>query len=620
MITVETQNQQSQPLLPRETSAPRAPLRGSTLVESLLLQAEEKGQEEHLVLRDNDRVVGTLSFADLRDGALSAARALVARGVEPRQTVALMLPTSTEFYLSFLGVLAAGAVPVPIYPPVRADQLEEYVARHAGILHNAEVRALVTFREAEALARMLGPRIPTLKDVVRADRLVEEGRTASAPSVPVRPEPEDLGLIQYTSGSTGDPKGVTLTHANLLSNVEAIGEAMQVNEDDVVVSWLPLYHDMGLIGCWFFALCHGLKMISFSPLQFLRRPRRWLQALTEYSGSLSPAPNFAYELCLRRIPDRDLEGLDLSSWRGALNGAEPINPETLERFCERFGPYGFRPEALKPVYGLAENTVALTFPALEDPPRFDLIQREPFERERRAQPVSEDGGPSEGPEPLRFVSVGRPLGGQNVRVVDDNGVPVPERLEGQIEFKGTSTTPGYYKNTEATAAMRTSDGWTKSGDLGYVADGDLFITGRVKDLIIKGGRNIYPQEVELVAAEVEGVRRGCVVAFSAPDPTGLKERLVVIAETRRRKPEELSHLAAEVKRHVNQALHVSPDEVVMVPPQTVLKTPSGKLRRLECRKRHLDGTLTGKRPPAWIQVARLQVSAWWHKLRRAFGT
>ena len=350
-------------------------------------------------------------------------------------------------------------------------------------------------------------------------------------------------------------------------------------------------------------------MVSFSPLEFLRRPRRWLAAVSEHRGTLSPAPNFAYELCVRRIADRDLDGLDLSSWRAALNGAEPINPDTLDRFCERFVPYGFRPQALLPVYGLAENAVALTFPDLHEVHRLDRIEREPFERERRARPTADDDGA------LRFVSVGRPLPGQEVRIVDEDGNAVPERLEGQIEFRGLSTTPGYFRNPESTAAIRTADGWTRSGDLGYLAGGELFITGRTKDLIIKGGRNIYPQEVELAAAEVEGVRRGCVVAFSVPDAERRKERLVVVAETRR-KAAERPHLAAEVKMRVHQAVHVSADEVVMVPPGTVPKTPSGKLRRLECRRRYLDGTLAGKRPPAWLQLARLQASAWWHSLRR----
>lgn len=598
-----------------ETEPRRAPCQGKTLVEALRYRAEERGDSQHLIILENDREVETLTFSQLSEGAQAMARALKARGIKPGQTVALMLPTGRDFYFSFLGVLVAGAVPVPIYPPVRADQLEEYVARHAGVLQSAGVRGLILFREAEVMSRLLGPRIKSLKTVARADQLLEEGRRIEDDGIIAEVGPEDLGLIQYTSGSTGDPKGVTLTHTNLLSNAGAIGESLLVHENDVVVSWLPLYHDMGLIGCWLFALSHGLKMISMSPLQFLRRPRRWFQAFSHYRGTLSPAPNFAYELCLRRIPDRDLEGIDLSSWRVALNGAEPISPEILDRFAERFGPIGFRPQTMMPVYGLAENSVAVTFSGLHDVPRIDRLDREPFERQRKARPAKKDQDEA---DTLSFVSVGRAIPGQEARVVGDDGLRVDEREEGQIEFRGTSTTPGYFKNPTATAEIRTPDGWTRSGDLGYLADGDLFITGRSKDLIIKGGRNIYPQEVEAIAAEVKGVRRGCVAAFSIGQGAG-KEKLVIVAETRAKKPEELAHLALEVKRAVSTQLKVSPDEVVMAPPNTVPKTPSGKIRRSDTRARFEDGKLLTSRAPAWLQFGRLQAFAFGHTLRNIFS-
>ena len=410
---------------------------------------------------------------------------------------------------------------------------------------------------------------------------------------------DDLALIQYTSGSTGDPKGVTLTHANLISNVSSIGEAVGVSDDDVVVSWLPLYHDMGLIGCWLFALWHGLPMISMSPLTFLRRPKSWLKAMSDYRGTLSPAPNFAYELALRRIRDRDLEGVDLSSWRWALNGAEAVGPETVERFCARFAPYGFRKESMKPVYGLAENAVALTFPAASETPRIDRVARETFQRQRRAVPAAD------GESALRFVSVGRPIAGNEVRVMDDDGQPTPERVEGDVEFRGPSATPGYYRNRRATAEIRTADGWTRTGDRGYFADGDLFITGRVKDLIIKAGRNIHPTEVEGAAAQVDGIRKGCVVAFSVGGVESGREQLVVVAETRQQDAEARAKLAAEVRRQVRSTVQVAPDVVELVVPRVVPKTPSGKLRRAETRDRYLNQELIPHRRPVWVQVVRL---------------
>ena len=579
----------------------------STLVETLRRRAAEMSGAEHLVLLHEDGGPQSLTFGQLLEGAEAGARGLRARGVEPRQTVALMLPTGFDFYFSFLGVLAAGAVPVPLYPPVKLDRLEEYAARQVGILGNAQARALITERRAQVLAGLLRPKVESLETLVRAEKLLEEGRRdRGVVEVPV--DAGDLALIQYTSGSTGDPKGVSLSHANLISNIRSIGEAVSVGRGDVVVSWLPLYHDMGLIGCWLFALYHGLKMISFSPLAFLRRPRRWLQAISEHRGSLSPAPNFAYELALRRIHDRDLEGIDLSSWRWALNGAEPVSPDTIERFCERFAPFGFRRETLKPVYGLAENAVALTFPGAEEAPRIDRVERQPFERQRRAVTVAAGNGDAPG-EPLQFVSVGRPIADNEVRVVDDDGAAAPERVEGNVEFRGPSATPGYYRDAKATAAIRTADGWTRTGDRGYLAGADLYITGRSKDLIIKAGRNIHPTEVEAAAVQVDGIRKGCVAAFGVADAGGGREDLVIVAETRKRDPQVRARLAAEVRRRVSSAIEVAPDVVELVPPHTVPKTPSGKLRRGETRTRFLTGELTPRRPPVWLQVVRLGAAA-----------
>jgi len=365
--------------------------------------------------------------------------------------------------------------------------------------------------------------------------------------------------------------------------------------------------DMGLIGCWLFSLYFGLAIAVTSPLLFLRRPERWLRLIHEHRGTLSPAPNFAYELCVRKVDAKDLAGLDLSSWRVALNGAEPVMPETLRRFTERFRPYGFRPEALMPVYGLAECTVALSFAALGQAPKIDAIAREPFLREQCAVPVSASDG-----RPLRFVSVGRPLLGHEAKIVDAEGRPLEERREGRLFFRGPSAMVGYYRNLEATCAI-SCDGWYDSGDLAYQADGELYITGRSKDLIIKAGRNIYPHELEETAGEVDGIRKGCVAAFGVRDPEHGTERIVVVAETRETTPSARKHLHARVLRELSHTGH-PPDELVLVPPQTIPKTPSGKLRRDATRQLYLAGELTRSRAPAWWQLTRLLLRAW---LRRS---
>ncbi len=554
-------------------------------------------QQAHLLLYDDQDRLSTLSFAELYADTSAVAQGLAARGIRRGDTVALMLPTGREFFSSFLGILLEGAIPVPLYPPFRADRIEEYAQRQTAILQNAEARALVTFREVERLARLLQPKVGSLTVVATAEQLAEQGARRAPSSVA---HADDIALIQYTSGSTGDPRGVVVTHRALLANLRAIGQGTAVRGDDVVVCWLPLYHDMGLIGCWLFALCYGLPMVALSPLAFLRRPERWLWAFHRHRGTLSPAPNFAYELCVRKVSDAAIAGLDLSTWRVALNGAEPISAETLERFSARYAPHGFRPEAMMPVYGLAECTVALTFAPAGRAPRVELVDRDVFQKTKRAKPASKDEL-----NPLQFVSVGRALPDHEIRIVDDNDQPLTERMEGHVQFRGASAMQGYYRNPEATAAVRTADGWYRTGDLGFLAEGELYITGRVKDLIIKAGRNIYPQEVEELAAGVEGVRRGCVAAFAVAEPRSGTESLVLVAETRETDAGVRARISAEIMRRVNATARVSPDVVRLVPPQSIPKTPSGKLRRSACRELYLRDALTQRPAPAWVQVTRM---------------
>ena len=305
--------------------------------------------------------------------------------------VALMLPTSRDFFLAFAGTLLAGATPVPIYPPFRADRIAEYAQRQSAILANAGARLLVTFREAASVAKLLKPLVPSLEGVATAEALAQS-RVAAPLGPQLHPRGDDLALLQYTSGSTGNPKGVMLTHANLLANVRAIGEALGLRSDDVGVSWLPLYHDMGLIGAWLMPLYFGLPVVVLSPLAFLSRPSRWLRAFHRYRGTIGAAPNFAYELAAAKISDDEIQGLDLSAWRAALNGAEPVLPATLDRFASRFAPCGFRRETLLPVYGLAEASLAVTIPPVGRGPRVDRLERAAFAQEGRAVPAPPEAG------------------------------------------------------------------------------------------------------------------------------------------------------------------------------------------------------------------------------------
>ena len=592
-----------------------------SLTEVLRLRGIGEPRRAHIHLYEDDERLRVITFGDLYTRASAVASELGERGLEPGQTVAIMLPTSAEFFYTFAGILLAGGIPVPLYPPFRADRIAEYATRQANILRNAEARLLVTFRRAQGLARLLEPRVPTLGAVLNAERMAntpvrEEPPTTewrTAKSLTHQARGEDIAFLQYTSGSTGDPKGVTLTHANLLANIRSIVRGLEVQADDVVVSWLPLYHDMGLIGAWMAPLFFGVPVIVMSPLAFLSRPERWLRAIQRHRGTLSPAPNFAYELCVRKIPEQELETLDLRSWRAALNGAEPVQAGTLQRFAERFARCGFRREAFLPVYGLAEASLAVSAPKVGSGYRVDRIEREALESEGRAVPAKT------GSTALEFVSAGKPLADIQVRIVVSGGRDADERVVGQLWFKSPSATGGYYRNEVATRALMREEGWLDSGDRAYWADGEIYITGRAKDVIIKAGRNLFPQEIEEVAGGVPGVRTGCVVAFGIADARGGTERLVIAAEVRN--PADAKRIAAEIVREVDQRIGAPPDAVEIVAPHSIPKTSSGKLRRSETRRLFLEGRLGRKGAPPWAQVAQLAVKSagprFWTGLKRA---
>jgi len=414
-------------------------------------------------------------------------------------------------------------------------------------------------------------------------------------------------LLQYTSGSTGAPKGVILTHANLLANVRAMGEAIRVTPADVFVSWLPLYHDMGLIGAWLGSLYFAVPLVVMSPLLFLARPQRWLWAIHRFRGTLSAAPNFAFDLCLHKIEDRALQGLDLSSWRQAFNGAEPISADTMLAFCRRFGRYGFRAEAMAPVYGLAECSVGLAFPSPGQVPRVERIRREPLTLRGQAVPAS-----AQESDALQLVALGHPLPGHQFRVVDHTGHELPERREGRLEFKGPSATCGYFRNPQATAGLIRGD-WLDTGDLGYISAGELFLTGRSKDLIIKAGRNIYPQELEAAVSRIDGVRKGCVAVFAAAEQGQGTEQLVVVAETRLTGTQARQRLREEITRLAVALLGLPPDDIVLAPPHSIPKTSSGKIRRFATRDRYQRRQLDTPPRAIWWQLLRLGMSGLGHQ-------
>lgn len=573
------------------------PTTAASFVEVLEWQARQQPQRTALYLYSEDERVETLSYAELWEGAQRCATGLRLHGLEPGQSVALMLPTSLHFFFCFYGVWLAGGVPAPLYPPARLSQLEEHLRRQIGILDNAQAHLLIAMPEALRLGPLLKAHLPTLRAVLTADELTN----SAALPLHNRPSAQDLALLQYTSGSTGQPKGVALTHANLLANVRAMGAATGVTADDVFVSWLPLYHDMGLIGACLGTLYHGFPLVLMSPLTFIARPQRWLRAIQRHHGTLSAAPNFAYELCAGKLADEDLTGLDLSSWRLAFNGAEPVSPDTVDHFCARFASYGFKREAMAPVYGLAESCVGLAFPPPGRGPRLDRIRRSVLLEQGRAEIAAPDED-----DAMRVPGCGLPLPGHNIRIIDASGREVGERHVGRVLFNGPSATQGYHRNPDATRALCQGD-WLDTGDYGYLADGEIHITGRAKDVIIRAGRNIYPYELEEAVALLPGLRKSGVVVFASPDPRSGSDRLIVLAETRERQPDRLEVLRGQIQQLTLSLTQTPADDVVLAPPRTILKTSSGKLRRAACRDLYQRGALLHRRA-VWWQMTRLALS------------
>ncbi len=582
-------------------NVPPLPEHLHTLVEVLEYQAQHQPDATRIVLLKEDRAERTATFPELLREVEGLATSLHELGVQPGDRVGIMQPTGFPFLALFFATLWRGAIPVPLYPPFRADQAEDYVKRQASIIDAAGVKLLVSFARAWTIAGMLPMHSKCLKQVISVESLLGGKPMPRHPSTG-----DDVALIQYTSGSTGLPKGVTLTHANLLANVRAYGKGLGIVPSDVCVSWLPLYHDMGLIGSLFGAIYHGNPCVLMGPQDFLGRPSRWLRVLSDYGGTITPAPNFAYEICARKLPESELEGLDLSRWRIAMNGSETVSPATLDRFSARFAPYGFKASAHFPCYGLAEASLAVTFPPPESGYHTDTVDRDLLETQGRAVPA---------PTGTTLVSNGFPLEHNELRIVDDQGRVLPERHVGRLHFRSPSTLREYWGNPEATRAIKDPEGWVDSGDLGYLADGQLYLAGRRKDIILKAGRNLYPQDVEALASSVEGVRQGCVAAFGLPDPATGTELLVVVCEAR--KPPR--DLADRVRTKVAQGLGVPPDRVLIVPPHSVPKTPSGKVRRSETRKL-LETKQLGKSKPLSRQLARLAFTgARGMRLRHLYG-
>lgn len=504
-------------------------------------------------------------YGAMREEAHRRAAFLAAAGLRKGDTVALVCPENHEFVLTFLGCTVGGFVPVPIFPGASFKVTEHYLDTLEHIVRAARARFVVCMTKNLEVVDQLRQREATKNlIVVVADR---DFSGIAPPFAPPIITPDDLCFLQFTSGSTSQPKGVMIRHRNLVANTTSfLGPAgLDHRPDDLGVSWLPLFHDMGLIGFVLGTLIVDLPVVLFQTSTFVRTPRLWLELITKHRGTITYAPNFAYDLVTKRVTERDLASFDLSSLRVAGCGAEPIRAKTLLDFAEKFRACGFDPNALLPSYGMAESCLAITFHRRGTPMIVDRVDPEQLRQGRAVPSTAPDASPQ--------VSCGVPFPGHEIAIVDDSGRPLGEREVGQILARGPSVNDGYYENPEATAESF-RDGWLHTGDLGYRADGNLYVCGRLKDLIIVNGANHYPQDIEWVVGDVEGVRRGNVVAFSVMRD-GI-EQLVVAAEG---SSSDAARLRADIAKVVSETFGLTPMHVAICPVGALPKTSSGKAQR-----------------------------------------
>jgi fatty-acyl-CoA synthase len=515
-----------------------------------------------------------VEWARLHQDARGMAAALQARDVGPGSHVALLGATTRPFVTAVQATWLAGATVVVLPLPMRLGSIEDFVTQTRRLIVHADAQVVVIDAQ---LSEFLDPQ-PGDPPIIRLDEL------RGAPGAYERPadDPDALAILQFTSGSTADPKGVMVPHRCMTANLDAAVEVADFDRDvDRAVSWLPLYHDMGLIGLLGAPMLHGFDLALASPQDFLAAPARWMEWMAEFGATVTAGPNFAYALAARALGR--LDRLDLSRWRLALNGAEPIDPAAVENFLAAGAGHGVDPRAAFCVFGMAEATLAVTFPTPGAGMQVDTVDQRVLETDGYAAPLERTTDAAS----RRLPRLGRPLRGLEMRVSDPmTGRPMQEREVGEVELRGSSITPGYYGNPQATADSRRGD-WFRTGDLGYLVDGELVVCGRIKDVIIVGGRNVFPEDVERAAESVEGVRAGNVIAFGTEGRRG-REAVVVVAET---KLDEGAAIRDAVAARVTDAIGVPPGDVVLVRPGTLPKTSSGKPQRSLCRRRYLGDEL-----------------------------
>jgi acyl-CoA synthetase (AMP-forming)/AMP-acid ligase II len=538
-----------------------------------------------------------ITYRELLAGANAYARTFAEAGVRSGEVVVLILQHSFELVCAFYGAILAGVIP-SIMPFLTEKLLpERYRSDLAALVSVTRPAAIVTYPEfahevhsalrdpSAAAARLESAGLDASNEnPVRVVIVSDQVQPPSEPdfdSLPgLRRDPSDIVLLQHSSGTTGLQKGVALSHQAVLNQLAAYSASLHLTPEDVIVSWLPLYHDMGLIAGFLMPILMGNQLVIMSPFEWVRAPVRLMQAVTRYHGTLSWLPNFAYNFCATKIRERDLEGLDLSSWRSISNCSEPMRYESHLAFFQKFERVGLRFSALNTCYAMAENVFAVTQGGVDAPVTVDEIDREAMQVERVAKPASGDR------PTIKMLSAGRPVSNTECRVVDDKGQTVPERTIGEIALRSNCMLTGYYHRSDATTKAFLN-GWYLTGDYGYMADGEVYVAGRKKDLIIVGGKNVYPLDLELLAMEVPGVHAGRVSTFGVYNDEAGTEDVVIVAEVDTTDPDEREQIARGIEAAVNRGSAIRLRDCYIVNPPWIVKTSSGKTARLANKEKYL---------------------------------
>jgi acyl-CoA synthetase (AMP-forming)/AMP-acid ligase II len=548
---------------------------------SILLQAGREVPHQvivHLVQNKTDDQA--ITYRELICGAAGVADALERAAIHPGEVIILLMSSERDMLFSFFGAVLYGAIP-SIMPYLTEKLSPEHYRRSLSALFNTtQPAAVITYPDFVSEVDLAATNAPSIRAILVSDDLRASVSPEAGKLPGTRCTPDQIVLLQHSSGTTGLQKGVALSHQSLLNQLENYRRAIHLGPSDVIVSWLPLYHDMGLIAGFLLPILTRTPLALMSPFDWVRAPCKLMQAVTRYRGTLTWLPNFAYNFCAQKIRDKQLEGVDLSSWRAVINCSEPIHWQSHQLFLDRFKPYGFNAHALATSYAMAENVFAITQGGIDQPLCSETIDAPKFYADQIAQPISP------GNTAIRMVSSGRAINQTKIRVLDSKAKPLPDRHLGEIAIQSDCLLTGYYNRPDLTEKAYL-DGWYLTGDLGYLADGELYVTGRKKDLIIVGGKNIYPQDLERLAEEVPGVHPGRVVAFGVFNEITGTEDVVLLGEADTDDEVERLRIADQIRNQVTRSSDIALRYVEIVSHGWLLKTSSGKIARSANRDKYL---------------------------------